>query len=161
MNKTLLLVIDLQKSFINENTEFLPQKIESLISENKFDSVAFTRFINNVGSVYTTKLNWFGCIDESDRAIVIDTNDNEVFDKTVYTALNSKLKDYLIKENIKKVYLCGIDSECCVLKTAFDMFEAGIEVYILSEYCYSTLGEERHLQAMEILKRNIGKDSVI
>ena len=42
--KTLLLVIDVQKTFINENTEFVVSKIQSLIDASLYDMVAFTRF---------------------------------------------------------------------------------------------------------------------
>ncbi|MBO5183977.1 MAG: isochorismatase family protein [Bacilli bacterium] len=30
--------------------------------------------------------------------------------------------DYIIKNNITSIYLCGVDIDCCVLKTAFDFF---------------------------------------
>ena len=70
---SLLLVIDLQKSFINKHTEKLPGRIEQLINSNKYDNIVFTRFINFEDSIFVKKLNWKGCLQEEDRKIVIDT----------------------------------------------------------------------------------------
>ena len=47
------------------------------------------------------------------------------------------------------------------MKTAFDLFENGYNVYVLKDYCACTYGEIRHNNAIEILKRNIGEKYVI
>lgn len=157
--KSLLLVIDMQKAFINKNTEFLIEKINALIESKKYDDIIFTRFINTKESPFAKKLNYYGCIKE-DRKIVVKIK-NKVFDKKTYTALNNEVKDYIDKNKIDKIYLCGIDTEACVLKTALDLFENGYDVFVLKEYCASTHGYERNKNALEILKRNIGKNSII
>ena len=69
--------------------------------------------------------------------------------------------DYINENKITEIYLCGIDTECCVLKTAFDLFELEYNVYVLKDYCACTHGIEKHNNALEILRRNIGKDYVI
>lgn len=47
----LLLVIDVQKDFINENTSKTLSKIKMLVDSKKYDIIAFTRFINDEDSV--------------------------------------------------------------------------------------------------------------
>lgn len=47
-NKKLLLIIDVQNNFINHNTKNIPLKIEKLIKKNKFDYIAYTKFINDI-----------------------------------------------------------------------------------------------------------------
>ncbi len=158
---SLLLVIDLQNAFINKYTEKLPDKIKVIIDNNEYDHVAFTRFINFEDSIFVKKLNWRGCIQDKDKKIVIDTKNNRVFDKSIYSAVNNELKEYIHKNQITEIYLCGIDTECCVLKTAFDLFESEYNVYVLKNYCACTHGKERHNRALEILKRNIGKSHII
>ena len=160
MNK-LLLVIDMQKDFINENTKFLIERIEKLIEENKFDNIVFTRFINNEKSSFYKKLNYAGCISEEGRKLAIPTNNKKIIDKQGYTALTEECIKYINVNNIDEIYLCGIDTECCVLKTAFDMFEEGYNVYVLKDYSASTYGEGRHNNAIQILERNIGKGYVV
>ena len=159
--KSLLLIIDLQKSFINENTEILLNKIDNLLDTNKFEEVVFTRFINSTDSIWFKKLNYKECITEESKAIQIDTRSKKIIDKTIYSALGYELKLYIKEHNISKIYLCGIDTECCVLKTAFDLFENGYDIYVLKDYCACMHGLKRHENAIEILKRNIGYDKII
>ena len=157
----LLLVIDLQNAFINDNTNHLIKKINNLIHNSRYDNIVFTRFINNNDSIWTKKLNYNECISDESKKIVIDTNNNLVIDKNIYSAFTDKLKKYIIDNNIKNIYLCGIDTECCVLKTALDLFENGYNIYVLKEYCACTRGITRHNNAIEILKSNIGEKYVI
>ena len=159
--KKLLLVIDLEKAFINDNTKYIIDRIESLIKTNKFEDIVFTKFINYNNSIYTKKLNYYDCIDEDSNKLVINTSNHKVINKETYTALNDELKKYIKENNIDKIYLCGIDTECCILKTALDLFENEYDVYVLKDYCACTHGIKRHNNAIDILKRNIGKDSII
>ena len=62
--KSLLLIIDLQKSFINENTEMLLNRISDLLNAHKFEEVIFTRFVNSEESIWFKKLNYQECITE-------------------------------------------------------------------------------------------------
>lgn len=57
MSKSLLLIVDIQKNFINENTSFLLDKINNLLNINKFDVVAFTKFINDEVSAFEKEIN--------------------------------------------------------------------------------------------------------
>ena len=104
---SLLLVIDLQFAFINENTSFLPQKIQELINSNKYNKVVFTRFVNSKNSIYTDKLNYYACIGE-DKEIVLDVKNKKILDKKVYSAVNKELEEYIANNNIDNIYVCGI-----------------------------------------------------
>ena len=157
----LLLVIDLQKAFINENTVDVVEKINNLIKDNKYDKVVFTRFINSDDSIWVKKLKYKECVSDESKRIVIDTNNNLVIDKNIYSAFTEQLKKYISDNKIDNIYLCGIDTDCCVLKTAFDLFENGYNVYVLKDFCACTHGNVMHNNAIEILKRNIGDKYVI
>lgn len=159
--KTLLLVIDLQKAFINEHSKNLPNKIKDIIDKQQYDKVVFTRFINRIDSVFVKKLAWEKCINDEDKKIVIDVEKNKVLDKFIYTAVNKELIKYINKNKIEEIYLCGVDTDACVLKTALDLFELGYNIYVLKDYCASSSGIEIHNNALEILSRNIGKKYVI
>ena len=69
----LLLVIDVQKDFINKNTKPILSKIEELVNNCQFENIAFTRFINDVNSIWYKDLNYRGCLTEEEQQIVIDT----------------------------------------------------------------------------------------
>ena len=70
--KSLLLVIDVQKAFINKHTESIVSKIEKLVNSRKYDAVIHTQFINEEDGKYTNKLNYYGCIND-DKELVINS----------------------------------------------------------------------------------------
>lgn len=160
MNK-LLLVIDAQKDFINDNTKPYLYRIKKLIENNEYEKIAFTKFINSKDSIWYNKLNYKGCMTEEEQAIMLDTKNNKVFEKTIYSALNKELIDYIEENNIEQIYLCGFDTDACVQKTAIDLFENNYEVFVLSDYCMSHTGKELHDIFISNLKRLIGKEYVI
>lgn len=157
----LLLVIDVQNNFINENTSKVLDNIKNLVNSKMYDIVAFTRFINDEDSIWYKKLSYKGCMTKEQQEIVIDTKNYKIFDKKIYTALNEELKKFITENNIKEIYLCGFDTDACVQKTAIDMFEQNYNVYILKDYCMSHIGEETHNAYINNMKRLIGKDRVI
>lgn len=111
--KSMLLVIDLQKSFINENTLYLVKRVDKLVNSSKYDLIVFTKFINNEDSIWVKKLNYTGCISLEDREIVVDTKENIVLEKSVYTAYSKELINIINDNNIELINICGIDTECC------------------------------------------------
>ena len=157
----LLLVIDLQNDFINEYTESSINEIRELINSKKYDKVLFTRFINSSDNPTHTKLNYKGCFTDEGISICIDTKDNLILDKGTYSAYNQELINYLKDNKISDIYICGIDIECCVLATAYNLFENNYNVYVLKDYVYSMYGLNRKENAIEILRTNIGDKYII
>lgn len=159
-NTTLLIVIDVQKDFINKNTKHIPNRIENLIQNNKFNYIVFTKFINDKDSNFHKVLNYKGCMTKEDRKIVIDTKNNKVLEKRTYTALTPELMAYLKENKIEDIYLCGIETDACLLKTAIDLFEKNYNIKVI-EYCtMSTSGRRYHKYAIKMLKKLIGKGSI-
>ena len=158
--KKLLLVIDMQNAFINNKTKHIFKKINSLFDSNTYDNVIFTRFINSEDSLWYKKLNYKRCIDEVDNIIPFNTKDHLIMDKKIYSAYNEELVNFIKENNIDEIYLCGIDTGACILKTALDLFDSGYNVFVLKDYCASTKGKIFHNMALNIIKRNIGYDNV-
>lgn len=159
MNK-LLLVIDVQNDFINKSNTKILNKINKLIDSNKYEYVVFTRFLNDKESLWYKKLNYRGCIDENGRKIAVDTKNYKIIDKTIYSAVNEELEIYIKENNINEIYLCGFDTDACILKTAIDLFEKGYEIFVLKDYCM-TYDLNLHNIIINNLKRLIGEDYVI
>ena len=53
-----LLIVDMQKGFINKNNEFLVKNVQNLINSGDFDEIIATKFINYENSPYEKFLNW-------------------------------------------------------------------------------------------------------
>ncbi len=74
----------------------------------------------------------------------------------------SKIKSkYISENNINYIYLCGIDTDACVMKTAVDLFENGLNVKVIENYCMSHSGKKIHKSAIKMLKKLIGNKNVI
>lgn len=155
------MIIDMQKGFINTNTRDIIQNIEKLRKIFKPENCILTKFINTPNSMYVKDLNWRRLINEDEQRFVVDIEpENYILVKTTYSAINLKLKDYLEKRNISKVYLCGVDIDSCVLATAFGLFDLGIEPVFVIDCCASSGGEEMLNSSMRIIKRSFGNNSV-
>ena len=162
MNKNLLLIIDVQRAFINKYTECIPNLIQKHIQNNKYDMVVLGKFVNNADSKFVKDLKWLGCMDNNEIEIVLDcSNDYPIIERTAYSVYNNKLEQILKENEIKTVYLCGLDTDACVLKTAVDLFENNYDVKVIKDLCASSGGTEYHNYGIKLLERFIGKDNII
>jgi len=158
--RKLLMVIDCQKAFINKYTKEYVDKIKLLLDKKEYTNTIFTIFKNNKNSPFYNLLEYNGCADIDDCKLMIDYN-APVIEKYTYSAVNKDLMDYISKNNIDEIYLCGFDTDGCVLKTAFDLFESNIKTCILQDYCMSSGGVKYHNAAIDILKRSIGEKNIL
>ncbi|MEH2198576.1 isochorismatase family cysteine hydrolase [Nostoc sp.] len=158
-----LFIIDIQNGFITQNTSHIPQRVKSLLEQNLFERVIFTKFINTPNSPYVKYLNWHNLISPVEQKIVdeIEPFAQVTFDKTIYTACNEETLNFLTKNDIKKVFICGLDTDSCVLKTAVDFFENNIKPYILEYYSASTGGDKIHQAGILVLSQMIGVNNIV
>ena len=158
-----LLLIDIQKGFISEHTEHVIPRIEELLKNKRFEHIAATRFINSENSPYRRILGWDRLSDgpETDLHPVVCKAADAIFEKDVYTAVSSGLLKYFSDNSVNDLFIAGIDTDCCVLKTAADLFENNIRTKVLAHYSASNGGQESHDAAICVLQRLIGKDNVI
>ncbi|PAB60698.1 isochorismatase family cysteine hydrolase [Anaeromicrobium sediminis] len=158
-----LIIIDVQKGFINENTKHIPGKITDLIEKVKFEHIIQTRFINKPDSPYVNILNWTGLLTREEISFPngLKLNNSLIIDKYYYSACTKEFLDYIAKKKIKQFFLVGINTDICVLKTAVDLFELNYRSYVLTEYCGSTSGQKSHEAGLFILRRFIGDKQII
>jgi len=159
--KSCLLIIDVQKGFINKWTRRIPKAVEA--AQHEFDLVVATRFFNPEGSFYRSLIKWEKFAPGSDEIELAFTPrpDAWVFDKPVYSAVTGGLLDFLAKNKVRRVHVCGIATDNCVLKTAADLFERGVEPVVLADACASHGGKECHDCGLLLLRRLIGKGQVV
>jgi nicotinamidase-related amidase len=155
-----LLIVDVQRGFINEFTQHIPGRVARLIQTGDFEPLLFTRFVNSPDSPYHTLLDWHACVGPPDTELVAELADlaepANVFDKYGLTGMPDALTERLRRDGVREVALVGIDTDMCVLKVAMDLFDAGVEPIVLADCCASTAGLQAHLAGLAILSRNIG-----
>ncbi|MBQ8844467.1 MAG: isochorismatase family protein [Clostridia bacterium] len=157
-----IIIVDMQKGFINENNIHLIDKINKYLIENKFDNIIYTKCINKEGSSFDKILNWKEMLTKDEQEICINKLDKGIIlEKYGYGLLNEhikKLKDLGITE----IEVCGTDSDACVLAISYQLFDNGIRPILLKKLCASSSRkEEINNFAFNIMERSFGKENII
>lgn len=159
MNRNALVVIDVQNYFVGKGDD-LPQRIAAFIENHTFDFVLFTKFVNHADSNFFKVLKWKKCFGSPDTDIhpLLSTYAKKypVFEKSTYSIFKSKkFVQFLKKHNITTVFLCGMDSDGCVLASAYDGFDRGYHIEVIKELCRSHHGDKLNTAALQIIKMNV------
>jgi nicotinamidase-related amidase len=159
-----LLVVDVQRCFINDFTHHIPDRIARLIECGDFEPVLFTRFVNSEGSGYRTILSWDECCDAPDTDLADEIRRYAepalIFSKPGYAGISDELATYLHENRFDEVAIAGIDTDMCVLKVALDIFDQGIKPIVLTDCCASTSGLQSHFAGLAVLARNLGANQL-
>ncbi len=156
-----LLVVDMQKGFINKNTENLPEKVNNLIKNGDFDQIIATKFVNFEGSQFDKFLGYKKFSGKEEREIVVNLpSDALIFEKTSYAMRTENLEKSFSAND--EVYVCGVDYDACVLAICYQLFDYGIQPYVLWDYVGSHSDNPALRNEVEkIFSKNFGKNSVI
>lgn len=162
---TALVVIDMQNGFLNSSTEHIVPAISNLLdnAEQHGIPVAFTRFINRPDSGWVRWIRWsrFMTSPEIDLIPTLAARACLTFDKSAYTAFVPAFCDFIGKRAITRIVLCGVATDGCVLKTAVDAFERGIQPIIVADACASHAGADLHSAGLLLASRFIGKRQIV
>ena len=158
--RSMLLVVDVQNGFVNEHTRHVIEPINRLIGafSERGEPVALTRFVNTPDSGYQRWIGWarFMRGPENDLYEAIDAGAGPVFVKHGYTAFTTEFENYIRERQVERLVLCGIATDGCILKSAVDAFERGIEPVVVTDACASHGGREIHEAGLLLLGRFIG-----
>jgi nicotinamidase-related amidase len=162
MGKCLYLV-DVQNGFISEKTKYILPRLNNLLESNYFDFIISSKFINNFDSPFVKYLNWDKLINDNETALYgsIEKKSDLIVEKKIYSSVNEEVLKFLKNKNLDEIYIAGIDTDCCVLKTAVDFFELDIKPYVLEYYSSTNGGDKSQRAAITVLKRFIGEKLII
>ena len=142
-----LIIVDVQRAFPPP-----PKFVERLRRYAKrFPRRIFTRFVNPRGSLFRTKLKQRCCAPGTrDTELLIEPEKGDI----VLTKRGYGLSPNAIRRirslRAKRVTVCGIDTDACVLGVMFSLFDAGIECRAKPDMCWSSSG--LHREAMKIIE---------
>ncbi|MEV0357367.1 isochorismatase family cysteine hydrolase [Nocardia sp. NPDC050697] len=167
----ILLVIDVQNGFVNEHSRHVVPIIRDLAEQwtNAGGATLFTRYHNYEGSPYQRLIGWNGLREAPQTDLVpdlrplADAPGAQVLDKVTYTALTDDGRRMLT--GYTDLYICGIATDGCVLKTALDAFDSGYTPWIIEDACASNAtrhpAAEVHQSALTLLSRLIGSRQLV
>ena len=153
-----LLIVDVQHYFMKDAPDELPQRIANHYKALNYDQVAFTVFKNEPGSNFVKSLKWDKCSEAEDAQLPGEFSEmatqHNTFTRACYSAFKTTdLHSYLQEHGVERLIICGVDSDACVLATAFEAFDLGYHVKIDFSLTYSS--NDLHKAAQLIAERNI------
>ena len=158
----LLIIIDMQEGFrYKESMSIIPKLKETA---DKFrGKVVFSYFENKNGSKFEKDLKWKKFQNKDEQQILREFTylKAKKFKHNDYTILNKSLLDFISKKHFKTVYLSGIYTDVCIIKTAMDAFDNNISVKVIGNCCTSLHGLNNHKYAIDSLRHIIGKNNVV
>ena len=107
-------------------------------------------------------MGWGRMYDVPDTDVVPELADIQgtVICKDAYGAVDD-IRAELDKHDVRTVYVCGIDTDVCVLTNAAGLFDQRFDVRVVAQACGSTGGRESHQAGLTALRRIIGTRRVI
>lgn len=164
IDRSLLLVVDVQNCFINDATKHVIEPINQLIRHWHVHNglIIFSRFINPKGGPWERFRNWQGARTEPEILLHPDliSQGGQIIDKHSYSAWGNELAKRCQERHIETVVLCGVDTNECVLATAIAIFDSGSRPLVAADACASR-GVQFHTAAIKLLEVLIGKEQVI
>jgi len=164
-----LIVIDVQNGFITEGSRHVVPVIADLVKrwQSSGGDTIFTRYINYEGSPYQRLIKWNELMTSPQIDIVPELalyaeKATAVIDKKVYNLFTDDTARRLISERgWTNIYVCGLDTESCVLKTAVDAFELDLTPWLIENASASHKGASVHEMGVFITQRFIGAGQII
>lgn len=156
-----LLIVDVQKGFVTPQSQHIVEPLEAL--QYQFDNVIFTRFHNPDPSPFRQILKYYKLAPHSagTRLAIEPRADAVIFDRPLYTCVTDELRRHLAQLDVHEIFIAGIATEACVLKTVVDLFEHNIVPWVLEDLCASDKDRQFHDYAIAIIGKLIDPGHVI
>jgi nicotinamidase-related amidase len=153
-----LIIVDVQSSFLNKENDYVVNNIINHLSKAKYDLYIVATFSAEPGSIWEIQQDWT-CLNSSQNKTVYELR--QILDtlnvlqvskhtKSVFKG-NVDLLPSLHRNQIKEIHIAGLETDDCVLATAYEAFDWGFITYVIEECCQST-SMELHLKALDILR---------
>lgn len=166
--KPVLVVVDVQNGFVTEHSKPVVPVIVDLVRrwQAARGDVVFSRYLNYAGSPFERLIGWTKMADGPETELVTElapyvSPHTPVIDKYIYTLFTPEGTHLVDERGWTDLYICGIDTDSCVLKTAVDAFERDLTPWILKDACASHAGPEAHAAGLLIAGRFIGTKQII
>ena len=161
--KTLLLIVDVQKQFIpkNESGAIFCKEVEEL--QKKYKNIAISKFINNKETFWVKYLQWNKMMEnDASTELAFTPKENAfIYTNDSFSSVTDDLIDFLNKQKIDEIHLCGVDTDACILATAYALWDKKLPFKVLIDYCISSAGENTHAGAHHLMNKNLGFDIVV
>lgn len=168
-DSSVLIVVDVQNGFVRDQSAHVVPIIVDLVDrwQAAGGDVVFTRYLNYSGSPFERLVKWSGLmaspsIDIVDELLPYTERATAVVDKTTYSLFAERAGAELVSHRgWENIYVCGIATESCVLKTAVDAFELDLTPWLIEDASASHAGKRVHEAGVLVTQRFIGGGQIV
>lgn len=159
MSSKVLLIIDVQDGFAkSKETKRAVEFIMNKLVPQRWDKIIQSRWENHMGSRYERDLGYCAVGDTKETGMIVSTDGDHVITRTCYSCFCEKLERLLSKED--EIYVCGLETDACVLATLFDLWDHGYRFYVYEDGV-ATNAKELQKGTLRLITRQFGKDVLI
>lgn len=135
--RKLLLVIDVQNGFVNQQNEWIPAKLAAYINASDYTDVFATSYVNAEGTACYKRLGWRNCMTSEEQAICpeLDGLYSKVYTRSTYNSVTMSLGGAIAQGNYDQIDVVGMSATRGVLATAYVLFDMGYKVYVIPALC--------------------------
>jgi nicotinamidase-related amidase len=167
-NSSVLVVVDVQNGFIREPSAPVVPVIVDLVDrwQRGGGDVVFTRYLNYPGSPFERLIGWTQMHGAPETDIVSElrpyaSQATAIIDKKIYSLFSDEGAELVQQRGWTDLYICGIATESCVLKTAVDAFERDLTPWVIEDASMSHAGSVVHEAGLVVIRRFIGERQII
>lgn len=164
--KECMFIIDCQLGMLNDYNKSFPSMFNNALNKEnehrQYDYYIQSLYANDT-STPCYRDGWKKCMTDSDDYNSFISNDfklDKTFVKNTYSSCTPEVFEYFKANNITTVYLCGISTNCCVLATAFELYDKGFKVYLLEDMCTAS-SKDKQMAGITTFKACFGEESVV
>lgn len=166
--KKALIIVDVQPVFLNKNNEHVLAPIANIIENGKYDLYVNAMFFApRKNSIWWKHYKWSVPFKEAythpsiQQLIDKKKNVKNVLKKTksVFKGWSAdglpvsiNFGDLFAQWGIYEVNIIGLDTNDCVLATAYEAFDLGYKTYVIEDCVQSSEGNGIHLKALALLR---------
>lgn len=158
--KKALIVVDVQPRFVDDKNKYIVENIVKLIKGIGYDIIVETIFHAEKGSLWDKQQHWtspkgdeFHTVDEIRNATKhLNIIHIEKEKKSVFKG-DKDLSALLRGHDIEEVHIVGMETNDCIIASAYESFDLGFFTYIIEECCQSATSDEFHKMGLELLRR--------
>jgi len=156
-----LIIVDVQRGFVTGENRHVVAPIERL--QHRFGHVIVSRFLNPPSSPFRDLLHYdrFGAGTPDTEMAFMPRPDAFFVERPLYTCVTEAVLRQIEDWRLDAVYVAGIATEACVLKTVIDLFEHNITPWVIEDLCASDKGAEFHDPAMKVIGKLIDPGHIV
>lgn len=155
--KRALIIVDVQSSFLNAENESVVAMVSRVVRDGGYSLIVESVFSTEGNPIWEKQTHW-KCELADTVSEIKDLLPNG--DSHIYIRKNTKsawkgnvdLKSVFQDKGIEEIHIVGLDTNDCVLATAYESFDLGYQTYVIEEATHASEGTKMRNEALDILR---------